>query len=328
MTDREFIKPNNEAHWLAMRLQDVTSTESPALFDQSPYETKFELWHRKHDGRDKAIEQSERMLWGTRLQDSIAYGIGVDYGVKVMRQDAYVRIPDSRMGSSFDFEIFGAEKSSISSLAVSRLLISMYEDHGPGILEIKNVDSLVFRNQWVVEKQDDGSEYIEAPPHIEIQLQHQLHVSRAAWGVICALVGGNTIRLVTRMAMPDVGKNIEAKIAAFWNSIERNEVPAPHFPDDAAFVASLYGYAEPGRVIDLRENAEATALAQQYLEAADREKLAKEDKSVAQAQLLQLMGDAERAILAGYNITASMVAPAEISYTRKEYRGWRVTRQK
>lgn len=319
---REILQPKNEAHWLAMRLGDVTSTESSALFGQSPYETHFELWHRKRDKADKAFEETERTAWGKRLQDSIALGVAHDYGIVVARQDAYVRIPEVRMGSSFDFEITGIDDKVMDDRR--QILRAMFTQHGPGLMEIKNVDRLVFKDQWATE--EDG--YIEAPPHIEVQLQHQLHVRGVAWGAICVLVGGNTGYVIVRERMRDVGARLEAKIAAFWESIANNDAPPPIYPDDAEFVASLYGYAEPGKVFDGRGDATLALLAGEYCEAADREKLAKEDKSVAKAKILEVIGDAERALLDGYTVTAGMVGPTRVEYDREGYRNWRVTPKK
>ena len=98
---RQSIISNNEQEWLALRLEDITSTEVSALFNLSPYQTEFELWHRKKNKEIVTIEANQRMKWGTRLQDSIARGIAEDNGWNVRRMDEYVRIPELRIGSSF-----------------------------------------------------------------------------------------------------------------------------------------------------------------------------------------------------------------------------------
>src|SRR3990172_11795006 len=119
----ETIKPKNEAEWLSLRMKDITSTEISALFGISPYSTEFELWHRKKNKLYVDFEETERMTWGLRLQNAIAKGIAEDQGWKVRRMNEYIRIPELRIGASFDFSIEG-------------------KDIEPGILEIKNVDSL------------------------------------------------------------------------------------------------------------------------------------------------------------------------------------------
>lgn len=312
------LNPENRAAWLALRTLDVTSTESAALFGLSPYITQFELWHRKHDKIAVELEPTERMEWGTDLQDSIASSLARRYGVTIRKATEYCRTEESRMGASFDFEITGiADK-----LPDDMLLMSMFAEHGPALLEIKNVDRLVFRDQW----QTNEASEIEAPGHIEIQVQHQLHVKDRAWAAIGVLVGGNTGRILVRRRDLEVGASLESRIIEFWKSVDDGIEPAPQFPGDAAFVTKLYGYAEPNKVFDGRGNPELVEFAQAYCAAADAEKMAKEDKDVAKAKLLQTIGDAERAYLDGYTISAATVGPAHVEYDRAGYRGWRLTK--
>lgn len=304
--NRVSIIPENEAHWHSLRAQDVTSTESPALFGLSPYMTAFELWHRKKSGEVYTIKDNERMFWGRKLQDAIAEGIADQNGWRSYERPQYERIEGLRMGSSFDYEAW-AENKAI------------------GMLEIKNVDFLAFRDNWTVG--EDGE--IEAPPHIEIQLQHQLHVSGYTWGAIGVLVGGNKPHVLIREYDPKVGKGIENKIREFWQSIEENREPEPFYPDDAKFVQSLYGYAEPDKIVDVRHDAEITMLCETYAEASKREKLAKEDKDIAKAKMLELIGNAEKALANGFTISAGVVAPAMIeAYERKGFRNFRITTKK
>ena len=68
----EIVNFTTEAAWLKARQQDVTSTESAALFGMSPYTTHFELWHRKHSNTAPEFKSNERMKWGNRLEAAIA----------------------------------------------------------------------------------------------------------------------------------------------------------------------------------------------------------------------------------------------------------------
>ena len=302
---RESIIPASEEEWLKLRTLDVTSTESPALFGLSPYMTKFELWHRKKSGEVYTIKDNERMFWGRKLQDAIAEGISEEQGWSWSPRPQYERVPGIRMGSSFDYSA------------------SMAGNDSPGMLEIKNVDYLAFRDNWTVG--EDGE--IEAPPHIEIQLQHQLHVSGYTWGAIGVLVGGNKPHVLIREYDPKVGQGIEQKIREFWWSIDAGKEPEPFYPTDAAFVASLHGYAEPGKILDARDDDEIASLCLEYSEASKREKDAKEDKEIAKAKLLTMIGEAEKVLASGYSISAGIVAPCEVAYTREGYRLFKVTKK-
>lgn len=314
--------PPNDRVWHGLRSCDITSTESAALFDMSPYFTKFELYHRKLGRAIVEIPSNERMLWGTRLQDVIARGIADDHGVKVRKLNQYMRVVEARMGSSFDFEIIGlADNWEGNDTELRR----MYREHGVGNFEIKCVDFIIFRDQWTVN--DDKS--IEAPAHIEIQVQHQLHVADRAWAAIGVLVAGHTPKIIIRDRDLEVGQTIELRIRELFAMVREGRAPEPSFPDDAELVCKLNGYAEPGRVYDGRADLELIQLCAQYADGLVREKHAKEDKEVAKAKILQKIGDAERALVPGFNLSASMVGPAEIpAFTRSGYRNMRITAKK
>ncbi len=313
--------PATDAIWKGLRSCDITSTESSALFDMSPNLTRLELYHRKLRKEIVEIDDNDRMLWGRRLQDTIAIGIAEDQGVRVRRLNKYMRLVDSRMGASFDFEVIAL----IETLGrADTPMQQMYRQYGTGNFEIKCVDYLIFRDQWT--KNDDGS--IEAPPHIEIQVQHQLHVSGRPWSAIGVLVSGHTPVVLIRQRYEDVGAAIEEKTRELFRRIKAGREPEPSYPRDARFVSKLYGYADPGKLYDGKGDAELRELCSQYDEARVREKLAQEDKQVAHAKIFTKIGDAEKAIADGFTISAGLVGPADIAFHRDGFRNFRLTKRK
>jgi putative phage-type endonuclease len=296
----ESIKPKNEKEWLALRTKDITSTEISALFGISPYTTEFELWHRKKDNIEIDFEVNERMQWGTRLQDAIAKGIAEDQKWKVRRMDEYMRIPELRIGASFDFSIEG-------------------KDVEPGLLEIKNVDSLMYKQGWSV----DGDS-VEAPPHIELQVQHQLAVSCRQYAHLGALVGGNRVVLLKREPDLVIIQAIKDKVAAFWKSIDDGVEPKPNFERDSEFIAKLYGYAEPGKVMDLRGNTEFNTLAARHRELGSAMKACEEERDGLKAQMLMIIGDAEKCTADGCSVSAGLIGPAHVEYDREGYRAFKL----
>lgn len=313
--ERLAIHPESERHWLDLRTQDLTSTDVAALFGLSPYATAFELWHAKRDQSSEQIKDNDRMLWGRRLQDAIAAGIAEDQGLIVRPMTEYMRLPAHRIGSSFDWAIEGVQAGS----AFERT----FSERGPGILEIKNVDWLAFRNGWVVE---DG--FIEAPAHIEVQTQHQQLVSGRRWSIIGALVGGNRYELLERHADDAVHAGILARASEFWQSIADNRAPDPVMPDDAQAVIRMHQFAEPGRVLDARGDARIATLLSEYhrlrRESADLSELA----DVMKAELLPMIGEAEKVITDVGTVSAGMVGPTTVTYERKGYRNFRFTPKK
>lgn len=309
------ITPTNESDWLAMRRQDVTSTESAALFCMSPYLTHFELWHAKRSGTAREFKVNDRMRWGNRLEAAIANGIAEEQGWTIAPLKDYMRLPDARMGSSFDFQITNLGE--------------------PVHLEIKNVDYLAFRDGWI--EHEDGT--IEAPEHIEMQVQHQMAVSGWRRAYIGAFIAGNRGVVIERERDEDVIRAIKAKVAEFWRTVDAGEEPAPVMPGDAEAVIWMNQYAKPGKILDASSDVEIASLVEDYKNASKMAADWEEDKEVAKAKLFEAIGDAEKVLLDGWTISAAMQADtpptlitADMVGTtyggRRGFRGLRITARK
>lgn len=287
-------------NWLAERSRVVTSTEVAALFKCNPYMTEFELWSRKKTRDVVKIDETERMKWGSRLESVIAEGAAADMGVKVEPFKTFIYDDDLRIGSSFDYLIAG---------------------ENPEIMEIKNVDSMIYRDKWI----DDG-ETIEAPPHIELQVQFQMLVSgiHSAW--IVALVGGNKIVKTHRKYNERIGNAILKKVSEFWASVDAGTMPSPDFERDAEYIISLYDTAEPGRMIEADEHIEF--MAHEYKTFSDKIKELEKQKDGIKAKLLMAIGESEKVKGHSFTISAGVVGPAEVSYKREGYRAFRINWKK
>lgn len=304
----KIITPENRDHWLALRLEDVTSTQSAALFGLSPYATAFELYQQKVGALSDEIEPDARVNWGKRLQDAIAFGVAQDNGLRVRRINAYWRHSDEpRMGSSYDFEII---------------------DHpsGPGIMEVKNVDFLVYRDQWL----DD-----EAPAHIEVQVQHQLEVANRDWALLVVLVAGNTPKTIRIPRDREMGAKIREAIRAFWARVDAKQPPAPDYAKDNEAIRRLYRDGS-GAPFLAHGNNYLQALVQTYAKAQADEKDAAARKEAARAEIVTMIGNASKVLGDGWSITCSetkdspgtLVTPDMVGTTigaRKGYRQFRLS---
>lgn len=305
------ITPDSHEHWLQLRAEDITSTEVSGLFGVG-YNTRFELYHVKKGNHEIEFTDSTRMRWGRDLEAVIAQHVSETLGITVAPLKEYIRhatVP--RMGSSFDYSIceVGPDGVEINHQQVTPT--------GPGILECKNVDGLIYRDQWTE---------TEAPEHIEFQVQHQMEVADVDWCILAALVGGNELKLIYRERNRKMGAGMCAAVTQFWADVDSGA--EPDFTDaDAGFVISMYQNAGV-EVIDLTEDDEARALAIAYKHHAAQEKLYATGKQAAHAGLLMKMGEAGKALLNGYNISATMVKATRIEYDRKAYRGWKLTEKK
>lgn len=327
--EREIITLESEAAWLALREKDLTSTEAAGLFGCSPYFTEYDLWHRKRGQLVVEFETNDRMKWGNRLEAAIAYGIAEDHGLIVEPFKVYARIPELRMGSSFDFKIIGLA----DGYTGDEFYRDLFRQHGPGIMEVKNVDGLQFKRGWIA----DGEE-MEAPPHIELQVQHQQEVADMEWTLVAPLVNGNTPRPFARIRNRDYGAMIRDKVAAFWASIDAGIAPEPDFEKDGATIAKLLAN-DNGQEVDMTGNNRLTELAIEYLNASEDEKDAKKRKDAAKAESLLLIGEAKKVIGTGFSIAAGSVKASEGTLITPEmvgtrlggrsgYRGFRITPKK
>lgn len=311
--NRETLTFATEAEWLAMREKDLTSTEAAALFGASPYATEYELHHQKIGRLERNFEANERMKWGTRLESVIAAGIAEDYGLVIEPFKVYMRIPELRMGSSFDYKIVGLVEGFVGDESARE----MFRRLGPGIMEVKNVDGLQFRRTWI----EDGDE-IEAPPHIEFQVQHQLEVADLGWSMIAPLVGGNTPKVVIRERDVEIGAMIREKVAHFWARIDAGIAPEPDFTKDAATVGKLY-VENDGSEIDLSDNPRVAELCAEYKAAGADEKAAQDRKKAAKAELLTIIEAAKTVRADGFKISAGTRKEVYKAYRREA--GERVT---
>lgn len=311
--------PDNKEHWLEMRSRNINSTEVASLFGLSPYLTRFELWHRQKGNVVADFQANERSLWGNRLEDAIAQASAEERGWKIRKAPEYVQCPDLRIGSSFDYII----QEQLTITDKDRFEPRFLDEE---ILEIKNVDSLVFKDGWLVD--DDGD--IEAPPHIELQIQTQMimkpEVKRT---VLRALIGGNRMVEIVRERDPEIIAAILQKVQEFWHSIDNNIEPSADFSLDDETLRKLYGYAEPGKVVDMTGDAQVEALVNEYNMAQEAFKLAEERKKAAKGELLTLIGDAEKVLGNGFSISAGVVGDSYIeAHTRAGYRGFRIYKKK
>jgi len=293
---REIIPWTDEAAWRIARSKDITSTSVSALFGLSPYLTKFELWHRLN-GDAVVLDDfadNERMRWGKRLQDTIAYGIAEDKCWSICRLDHYIRLPGLRVGSSFDY----CERNEVPTYLV----------------EAKNVDSLAFKDGWA--ETEFG---LEAPSHIELQAQHQMLVSGIENCFIVALVGGNRHYVLERHYDEAVGTRILEECEAFWKSDE----PEPTFPGDNEFIARLYRYSEPGKVVDA--DTETADLLREHDELGSTIRSLQDNRETLKARILLRIGDAAQVYTDGLRLNCEERGDVLVKeHMRKGFRNFRI----
>lgn len=272
------------------RVRWVGASESAALLGVSPYLTRFELWHQKAGHIEAAnLDGQERIEAGRHLEPAIAAWAAGKWSWPLRNVEAYLAHPSVEgMGCSLDFETLDGEP-----------------------VEIKNVDRSVFLDgDWLAE----GDLLLDAPAHFLIQLQHQLACRPGpARGWLVACVGGNRLYRMEVARHAGLIARIEREVVAFWRSIAAGEAPDPDFLADAAVIGQLYDGGSGEGVVDLRDDLRAHDLCAEYLAALADEKVARERKTRALAELKTKMQGSRVALAAGgMRVRASLVPAAEI----------------
>ncbi|WP_062114033.1 YqaJ viral recombinase family nuclease [Aureimonas sp. AU40] len=305
--------PRKESTWHKLRAGDITATSAAALFGVSPYMTPFDLFHRLTGAVEVVIEETERMLWGKRLQNAIADGICEDKGWRIVDASLFLyarSIAFPGMGASPDYIIEDIARP----------------ERGLGCLEIKNVDKFVGMDEWTD---------TEAPVHIEMQVQHQLEACDLGWGAIGGLIGGNTPKVYERERDREVGEEIGRRCVEMLDRVKRSDAPDPDFLADYDTIRTLYRNATIGKQLDLDEadrfeSDRVLALIEAASAASVAAKHADEDKKRAQAELLVAIGDNERVIGRGFKVSAGTTHKSEQTVVMRatSFRNLRITKAK
>lgn len=271
---------------------NVGSSEVAALFGCG-FESYYELYHRKIGALPaRDFLKNDRVVWGTVMEPAIAEGFRRMTGWNVRKVRRYVKHKTAVwMGASLDYEVIA------------------HED-GPGVVEIKAVDRLVYLDwpeaknpeSFVLEDTDYGRAWKvperEPPINYQLQLQHQIACTGRTWGVVVALVGGNDLKPYRFNRHDTMIEEMIRRIEEFRLRIINDDPPPIDWETDSAAVLALHRDFDSGLSVRLEDNAEANELAERYLAAMNLERMAKSTKLKSKARLAQIMGDAEKAYLA------------------------------
>ena len=266
----QFVAIRDEATWLEKRGGYVTSTESASLFGlQMPsLPTAYELWHIKRGLIDRVTEVNSRMIWGRRLEASIAAGIAEDNQLKLMPMRSFAFDDEDKIGSSFDN-------------------IIEHPERGHGLLEIKTVSYKNYKEKFV---EDSETGFIEAPAYYEVQVQHELEVADKYNFALLAVFIMDTreVALLYRDRDRDFGAAIRKKVKEFWAS---TQPPPPDLQKDADLLARMHRANSKDKSYDATRDDMFELSAMSYIQESEKEKAAKAAKDVAKSRMILAMTD-------------------------------------
>lgn len=250
---------NDPAGWHALRAKHIGASDVAALFNagSSYTPTLNELYHIRRG--NLASDRGGGLLasLGKALEPFIAYVISESYQWRTEACNAYHEHPEHKiLGCTLDYFVVESE-------------------HGPGILEIKNVQQ--FSPGWT---------NVRAPDHVELQLQHQFLVTNAArieaglkpftWGAIGSMHAGNPEDMRIMLRKPDlkVHAHIIDRANRFAADVEAMREPPLLGSDEYSHIAELFKAAvvEDSDAKDMRGDHIMDDIVARYHEAKAQEK--------------------------------------------------------
>jgi putative phage-type endonuclease len=244
--------------WLEARREGIGGSDIAAIMGESPWLSALMVYHSKIDGTS-ACDDSERMLWGRRLEQIIAQETARRLGWELLHTPGIRRHPkNDRWIASIDNALNSPD--------------------GIVGLEVKTAGGEQ-RPSW-----DEG-----LPRHYYLQVQWYLMVTGWKSFIISVLFGGNTPRAYAIDPDEDCFASMAAAADAFWLLVE-SRTPPTATGLDLDLLATQHAESN-GCLIPTTD--ELDAAADLYLQASAATKEWSRMKDDAGARIKQVLGDAE-----------------------------------
>ncbi len=255
------IQIADDAHWKTLRREHVGASEVSALFSLSPWVTRWQLYHLKRGTLPDVIE-STAMTQGRYFEPAVAAYAQEKFGISLRKVRRYLSDPDTKLGSTLDYEEIGG-----GSLIPTELKFSLYGDGW----------------DW------DGDDLTEAPEYYIMQVQAQLACCPAApHGQLISFTGGD----LKRMIIPRNERliiAIKAAVWTFWQDVTAGKEPPVDFSADAEAVSKL-AYLSKLRSVTLMPD--SVPLFERYTAAKKLAAEKSDEAEAARAELLKKIIDA------------------------------------
>ena len=258
----------------------VSGSEMAAIMGVSPWQQAHDVWALK-TGRKKPDPPTPAMIWGSRLEKVIVKV----FSKRWIRDGQSLERPSFRLSQEYPW-IGGIPDGIIR------------DSHGTatGILEIKTA-SAFSRHRW----RDKTAKTDIVPEYYRWQAETYMSMYDVPFAVFAVLCGGSDYFEVTVEADAQRLKTMTQAAYRFVNDHLLVDMPPPidyKHPTAKRTIDGKYPKASGEIVFDGR----ALELAREYRDVAARAKEAKSRESALQAEILDLMGNAQIARFADPNL--------------------------
>ena len=277
--------------WLKIRQTGIGGSDAAAVAGLSRFRSPLQVYMEKL-GLTEPQEETEAMYWGKKLEDLVAEEFSLRTGMKLRRRNETLRHKD------YPWMI----------AHVDRLIVG--KDEG---LECKTAGAYK-ADEW----QGD-----DIPWEYAIQCHHYMAVTGYSAWWIAVLIGGNRFVYKRIERDEEIIANLIKIESDFWNNHVVKRIPPD--PDGSTasteFVKSLYPKSN-GKALDLPS--ETAKWIEQYHEALEAEKEARERKNEAQNRLQTLLGEYEIGRFKDWVVEWKTVERAGYTVPATTYRRFRI----
>lgn len=293
MSGVEKIRITDRATWLAMRRQDVTASDVPAVCGISRFKTPLRVYAEKAGliGEEAETAIMRRGRWFEAAAIEAIRDQRPDW--RVVRSKVYLRDPERRIGATPD--ALGEEKES------------------PGLinLQTKVIARAEFIAEWLVGDHDPFGPLprdaeVVAPIDYQVQTLTEAKLAGAASAFIVPLIVDQyraEVRFVPVPLHDGAWARVQAEAQAFWRNIAEGRMPAPQGASDIETLRRMYDRVrhrdEP---LDLSGDADLAEMLNERKALKREVSRAYERINAIEAQILARVQDAPRAVLPGWQI--------------------------
>jgi predicted phage-related endonuclease len=276
------------AEWHAARLKNIGGSEIAGLFGvQADYAPSAYTLHMVKSGRIPAPpvddKPGSRVWFGIKLEPTIAALAAELHGWKLAKGGYCLDDTTPGMACSLDYLITepGPEEIKLGF-------------EGPGVLQIKNIDGIQFRQKWTAD---------EPPFPILLQLQHEIACSGCTWGVIVGMVGGNELPAYRYAKREKTIALIRKRVTEFWEGVRAKKAPLVDGTDStAAAIAALYPTLGIKLPLDLTTDNELPEICAGLIVATADRKAAEANENEFKNRLTEKLKGHKNAVASGYAI--------------------------
>ena len=288
-----------------------TATITKQTTKEKPYRIIFDT--RKDYSYEAWIRCRQNYITGTDAGNIAGIGYKSPYRVYLEKKNLAPKEPENnymRFGRLLQPVIFEAYKQE-SKLDVRQVPYMLASTRYPwmaanldgvvrlpsnewAVLEIKNVSQRMGDTQW------GRSETVNLPAPYLAQVYHYCICCNLTKAVVVALIGGCELHVQTieiKQEIADMLISLEKDF--YFNNLKRN-IPPPVTSSDSSWLSKVYDKPE-SKTIALPESAER--LVADYMAAAREIKRWQEQKDHAEAQIKEMMKEADTAYVSGQKIS-------------------------